>query len=99
MPDQYLIIVKDRLNITFGHKDDDVIRMISEGMASIRSWVGAITFALNPEHDDIVGILANELLLDLVRYKWNGSGQYFQQEHRSNILTLQLEVAKRNAKT
>lgn len=93
MPLQYLPIAKERLNITFGHKDNDLGRMIKESMASIQSWVGAITF--DPDGDDIISVLSNELLLNLVRYKWNGSGQYFQQEHRSEILTLQLEVAKR----
>lgn len=93
MPLRYVEIAKDRLNITFGHKDDDLERMIKESMASIQSWVGVITF--DPNGDDIISVLSNELLLNLVRYKWNGSGQYFQQEHRSEILTLQLEVAKR----
>ena len=90
--EKYLEMAKDRLNITFGHRDKDLERMIKESTASIRAWVGAVTF--NPDSDDLVGILANEMLIDFVRYKWNGSGQYFRQEHIDSILTLQLEVAK-----
>lgn len=98
MPLQYIPIVKDRLNVTFSHRDNDIERMILESMASIRSWVGAIAFIPEPEPTDTISILANEMLLDLVRYKWNGSGQYFLQEHTSSILSLQLEVARDKAK-
>lgn len=95
-PIQFLPMVKDRLNVTFSHRDKDIERMIAEGIASIKSWVGEVVFNPEAEVSDTIGILANEMLLDLVRYKWNGSGQYFMQEHRSAILTLQLEVAKRD---
>jgi hypothetical protein len=97
-PIQFLPMVKDRINVTFGHRDKDIERMITESMASIRSWTGSVDFNPEAEASDTIGILANEMLLDLVRYKWNGSGQYFMQEHRPAILTLQLEVAKRDKK-
>lgn len=93
---QYLPMVKDRINVTFSHRDRDIERMIAEAMASIRAWVGQVDFNPEAEASDTIGILTNEMLLDYVRYKWNGSGQYFMQEHRPAILTLQLEVAKRD---
>lgn len=95
-PIQYLPMAKERINVTFSHRDNDINRMIAESMASIRAWIGQVDFNPEAEESDTIGILANEMLLDYVRYKWNGSGQYFMQEHRSAILTLQLEVAKRD---
>lgn len=97
-PMQYLPMAKDRINVTFSHRDNDIKRMITEAMVRIRAWVGQIDFDPEADVSDTIGILANEMLLDYVRYKWNGSGQYFMQEHRPAILTLQMEVAKRDKK-
>lgn len=91
---QYVEVAKDRLNVTFGHKDSDIERMIIESMASIRKWVGPVVFNPDPKPEDYIAILVNDLLLNLVRYKWNGSGQYFIEEYRPDILSLQIEVAK-----
>lgn len=93
MPSEYLDRIKKALKITYNHADSDITNKITSCMAKIKKWLGGYQFIYDAK--DSVDISVNDLLENYVRYEWNDSGQYFESDYRSDIISCQLEVAKR----
>lgn len=77
--------IKDHLRVTWDYQDDDIKDMIAEGKDYIEGIAGPTDFTT-------VG-LAFYLLKNYCRYNWSGSGMYFEQHYRSDLLKLQLKNA------
>lgn len=81
--------IKSNLKITWDTEDEELERMLKRGKALIEERTGtAIDF-----EDDLV---AQSLLLDYVRYAYNNSVEYFEENFTREILALQLNEAIRS---
>lgn len=82
--------VKDRLRITWAYQDDEIMELIEEAEAFIKSKVSIKNVKDNKN--------ALKLLKEYCRYAWSGSSNQFGIDYSRDILNLQLEVAMREAK-
>lgn len=92
MPNEYLPAVKEYIKVTFPDSDDQIVELISDGMAELKGMIyPELVFNFDPvePYDGQI----NALLKDYVRYAWNGSTQYFEEDYRSKITRLSLQVA------
>ena len=91
MPTDYLSAVKGYLRVTFSESDEHILELIADAMASLRGMIyPALEFKVTPV--ELYDADVNTLLKDYVRYAWNGSTQYFEEDYRSKITRLSLQI-------
>lgn len=91
MPNEYFEEVKQYLRITFDDQDSLLLELIADGMAALKSMLyPKLEFNQMPvkSYDGQV----NALLKDYVRYSWNGSTQYFEDDYGKVITRLSLQI-------
>ena len=86
--------VKQRLKVTYDESDEEIGYYIQEGKAFINARTDGVMFDLSS--DDTVEVLAIGMLINYVRYAWNGTAMFFGTDYLQDILTLQLEVTLRD---
>ena len=86
--------VKQRLKVTYDESDEEIGYYIQDGKAFINARTDGVRFDLSS--DDTVEVLAISMLMNYIRYAWNGTTMFFGTDYLSDILTLQLEVAMRD---
>lgn len=92
---ELLKIVKTHLRVAHSQLDSEIEETIKEGMAVIEAMCGSTDFNES--------LLGRKLLKNYCRYEWNGVGNAFESNFRSDILRLQMangnkRKGERNAK-
>lgn len=78
--------IKKHMGITWDYQDDDVLDIVKDGIQLIQSKAGQVD-------DFLVNRVAFLLLKSYCRYAWDGTESLWEDNYRSEILQLQINVA------
>lgn len=89
--DDLFKMIKKKLRVSFSEFDEDIKESIIEGIAEIEDKTGELDFLDSKKLSSIKG---RKILKLYCQYSWNNTLQYFWEDHRADVISLQIRAAQ-----